>query len=121
VGILLREPTFGGSFLSGGLGGYVYGAEGLWGADIEPAAPIKMWDAFQSISGAQTKYLRDFAYSIGKQYQELEPNADLVSPHKDHNLRSCEGWAYCARTRDGGVFSSISKKECLAPRSAERG
>lgn len=31
-----------GSFLSGDLGGYVYGAEGIWGADNEPAAPIKM-------------------------------------------------------------------------------
>ena len=27
-----------GSFLSGGLAGHVYGAEGIWGADIEPAA-----------------------------------------------------------------------------------
>ena len=36
-----------GSFLSGGLAGHVYGAEGIWGADIEPTAPIKMWDAFQ--------------------------------------------------------------------------
>ena len=40
-----------GNFLSGGLGGHVYGAEGIWGADIEPAAPIKMWDAFQWSSG----------------------------------------------------------------------
>jgi hypothetical protein len=108
-----------GSFLSGGLGGYVYGAEGIWGADIEPAAPIKMWDAFQWISGAQTKYLRDFAYSIGKRYQELEPNADLVSPDKDRNLRSYEGWAYCARTRDRGVFLLYFEKGM--PRAQVRG
>ena len=81
-----------GSFLSGGLGGHVYGAEGIWGADIEPAAPIKMWDAFQWNSGAQMKYLRDFAFSIGRRYQELEPDADLVSPNKDYNLKAYEGW-----------------------------
>ena len=59
-----------GSFLSGGLGGHVYGAEGIWGADIEPAAPIKMWDAFQWNSGKQMQHLRTFAMSIGKRYQE---------------------------------------------------
>jgi len=48
-----------GSFLSGSLGGHVYGAEGIWGADIEPAAPIKMWDAFQWRSAGQVHYLRD--------------------------------------------------------------
>jgi hypothetical protein len=41
-----------GSVLSGGLAGHVYGAEGIWGADIEPSAPVKMWDAFQPKSGS---------------------------------------------------------------------
>ena len=72
-----------GSFLSGGFGGHVYGAEGIWGADIEAAAPIKMWDAFQWNSAAQMQHLRTFALSIGKRYQELVPNADLVSPEQD--------------------------------------
>ena len=108
-----------GSFLSGGLGGYVYGAEGIWGADIEPAAPIKMWDAFQWISGAEVRYLRDFAFSIGRRYQELEPNADLVSPDKDHNLRAYEGWAYCARTPDKQIFLAYFEKGM--PRAQVRG
>ena len=108
-----------GSFLSGGLGGYVYGAEGIWGADIEPTAPTKMWDAFQWISGAQVKYLREFAFSIGKEYQELEPDGDLVSPDKDHNLRSYEGWAYCARTRDKKIF--LLYFETGMPRAQVRG
>src|SRR5207302_1636421 len=86
-----------GSFLSGGFAGHVYGAEGIWGADIEPAAPTHMWDAFQWNSAAQMKHLRTFAMSIGKRYQELEPLADLVSPNKTHEIRSYEGWAYCAR------------------------
>lgn len=108
-----------GSFLSGGLGGYVYGAEGIWGADIEPAAPVKMWDAFQWISGAQMKYLREFAFSLGKRYQELEPEADLVSPNKNHNLLAYEGWAYCARTPDKNIFLAYFEKGM--PRAQIRG
>ena len=108
-----------GSFLSGGLGGYVYGAEGIWGADIEPNAPVKMWDAFKWLSGAQVKYLRDFASSIGKRYEELEPIADLVSPHEDYNLKSYEGWAYCARTPDKSIFLAYFEKG--APKAQIRG
>ena len=108
-----------GSFLSGGFGGQVYGAEGIWGADIEPAAPIKMWDAFQWLSGSEMKYLRDFAFSIGKRYQELVPDANLVSPDKDHELLSYEGWAYAARTPDKNVFLVYFEKAC--PRSQIRG
>lgn len=108
-----------GSFLSGGLGGYVYGAEGIWGADIEPSAPIHMWDAFQWISGAQVKYLREFAFSIGDRFQELEPDADLVSPDKDHNTLAYDGWAYCARTPDKAIFLAYFEKGM--PRAQIRG
>lgn len=108
-----------GSFLSGGLAGHVYGAEGIWGADIEPSAPTKMWDAFQWRSGAQMQYLRAFALSIGKRYQELEPNADLVSPNKTQALRSYDEWAYCARTADRAIFLAYFEKGC--PRSQVRG
>ena len=109
-----------GSFLSGGFGGHVYGAEGIWGADIEDAAPIKMWDAFQWNSAAQMKYLRDFALSIGKRYQELEPDADLVSPNQDsRDSRGYEGWAYGARTPDKNIFLAYFEKGC--PRSQVRG
>jgi hypothetical protein len=108
-----------GNFLSGGYAGHVYGAEGIWGADIEPEAPTKMWDAFQWRSGAQMQHLRTFALSIGKRYQELEPNADLVSPNKDHNLRGFEGWAYCSRTPDKQAFLVYFEKGC--PRSQLRG
>ncbi len=108
-----------GSFLSGGLAGHVYGAEGIWGADIEDAAPLKMWDAFQWRSAAQMRYLRDFAFSIGRRYQELEPDADLVSPNKTQVLRAYEGWAYCARTRDKNLFLAYFEKGC--PPSQVRG
>ena len=108
-----------GNFLSGGFAGHVYGAEGIWGADIEPAAPIKMWDAFQWKSAAQMQFLRTFAFSIGKRFQELIPLADLISPNKTSAIRAYEGWAYCARTPDKEIFLAYFEKGC--PRSQVRG
>lgn len=108
-----------GSFLSGGLAGHVYGAEGIWGADIEPSAPTKMWDAFRWGSGAQMQYLRAFAFSIGRRYEELVPMADLVSPNKTRDTLGYEGWAYCARTPDRDAFLLYFERGC--PRSQVRG
>jgi len=108
-----------GSFLSGGFAGHVYGAEGIWGADIEPSAPTKMWDAFQWRSASQMRHLRAFAFSIGKRYQELVPLADLASPNKTPVVRGYEGWAYCARTPDKNIFLAYFEKG--APRSQIRG
>ena len=102
-----------GSFLSGGLAGHVYGAEGIWGADIEPSAPVHMWEAFQWRSGAEMQYLRTFAFSIGKRYQELVPLADLISPNKTNEPLSYEGWAYCARTPDKQIFLAFFEVGCL--------
>jgi hypothetical protein len=100
---LCRSGMYG-SFLSGGLAGHVYGAEGIWGADIEAAAPVKMWDAFKWRSGAEVQYLKNFAFSIGNRYQDLEPLVDLVTPNRTHDVLSYEGWAYCARTPDRNIF-----------------
>ncbi|RDC62347.1 DUF5060 domain-containing protein [Adhaeribacter pallidiroseus] len=108
-----------GSFLSGGLAGHVYGAEGIWGGDIEPEAPTHMWDAFKWPSGAQMKHLRTFAFSLGNRYQDLVPLADLVSPNKNHDVLSYEGWAYCARTPDKSNFLAFFEKGC--PQSEIRG
>lgn len=102
-----------GSFLSGGFAGHVYGAEGIWGADIEPSAPVHMWDAFQWRSGAQMQYLRTFAFSIGRHYQDLVPLPDLVSPNKTQVTLGYEGWAYCARTDDKKFFLAYFEKGCL--------
>ncbi len=108
-----------GSFLSGGLAGHVYGAEGIWGGDIEAQAPVKMWDAFRWSSGEQMRHLGTFALSIGNRYQDLVPDADLVSPNRTHVLRSYEEWAYCARTPDKDIFLLYFEKGC--PRSQVRG
>lgn len=110
-GELVRSGIYG-SVLSGGFAGHVYGAEGIWGADIEPTAPTKMWDAFQWSSGADMRYLPVFLLSVGKQYQELVPNADLVSPNKSHEVLSYDGWAYCARTDDKSIFLAYFEKDC---------
>lgn len=115
---LVRSGMYG-SFLSGGFAGHVYGAEGIWGADIEPTAPVHMWEAFQWRSGAEMKYLRTFAFSIDKRYQELVPLADLVSPNKTRDLLSYEGWAYCARTEDKRIFLVYFERGC--PQSQIRG
>ena len=108
-----------GSFLSGGFAGHIYGAEGIWGADIEPAAPVKMWDAFQWSSGAQMQYLKTFAFSIGGRFQELVPDANLVSPNKTHVILGYEGWAFSARTPDKKIFLVYFEKGCI--RSQIRG
>ncbi len=108
-----------GSFLSGGLAGHVYGAEGIWGADIEPTAPVHMWEAFQWTSGAQMQYLRTFAFSIGRRYQDLVPLADLVSPDKTPIILGYQGWAYCARTEDKNIFLVYFERGC--PKSQVRG
>ncbi len=107
-----------GSFLSGGLAGHVYGAEGIWGGDIEDQAPVKMWDAFRWVSAEQMRHLRSFAFSIGRRYQELVPDADLVSPNRTPVLQSYEGWAYAARTPDREIFMLYFEQGC--PRSEVR-
>jgi hypothetical protein len=38
-----------------------------------------MWDAFQWRSDAEMQYLRTFALSMGRKFQELIPDANLVS------------------------------------------
>jgi hypothetical protein len=107
-----------GNVLSGGLAGHVYGAEGIWGADIEPAAPIHMWTAFKWSSGAQMQYLPEFIMSIGKRYRDLEPD-DYVVPDRTPILKGYEGWAYAMRTPDKEVFLAYFEKGC--PRSLIRG
>ncbi|HVU34366.1 MAG TPA: DUF4038 domain-containing protein [Opitutaceae bacterium] len=108
-----------GNFLSGGFAGHVYGAEGIWGADIEPTAPTHMWDAFQWRSGGQMQYLRTFAFSIGPNYQQLEPLPDLITPDKSGPALGYEGWAYCARTPDKRIFLAYFETGC--PRAKLRG
>ena len=50
--------------------------------------------------------------SEGHQYQNLEPRTELVSPNKTGKAKSCEGWAYCARTPSKDLFLLYFEKTC---------
>ena len=93
-----------GSVLSGGLAGHIYGAEGIWGGDIEPEARRTMWEALTWRSGAQMAHLKAFVLSEGERYQHLTPKADLITPNKTADTSGNRGWAYCARTPERDLF-----------------
>jgi len=107
-----------GSFLSGGLAGHIYGADGLWGGDIEPGALTRMWESIQWGSGAQLQHLRAFALSEGHRYQDLVPNAEWVTPNKSVPACGCSssagsrGWAFCARTPERDLFMLYFEAGC---------
>jgi hypothetical protein len=104
-----------GSVLSGALGGYIYGAEGLWGGDIEEGARYRMWDALHFASGDQVRHLRTFLMSEGRRYQGLVPDADLVTPNKSGRALGYRGWAFCARTPERDFFLCYFEKDCPQP------
>jgi hypothetical protein len=103
-----------GSFLSGGFGGHIYGAEGIWGADIEPGSSPFMWEAFRWNSANQLRFLQAFALCEGRRYQELVPDANLVVPQATHAFKGYTGWAYCARTPARDFFLAYFEKGCPA-------
>jgi hypothetical protein len=93
-----------GSFLSGGLAGFIYGAEGIWNAEVEPEALYPMWKSFAWKSGEQIQHVKSFAMVRGMKYRELVPDAELVMPNKSAPDFSYYGWAYCARVPDKSLF-----------------
>jgi len=64
------------------------------------------------------QYLKIFAFSEGVRFQELVPDANLVSPNKTHTTLGYEDWAYAARTPDKKTFLAYFEKGC--PRSQIR-
>ena len=101
-----------GNFLSGGLGGHVYGADGIWQANIEPQASPKMWEAFLWESAAQVKHFRAFVLSQGRRFQDLIPAAEYLVPNSSPLTRGFEGWAFCARTGEKDLFLAYLEKGC---------
>jgi hypothetical protein len=101
-----------GSLLSGGLAGHIYGADGLWGGDIEDQAQNKMWESIRWRSGAQMQHLRTFALSEGTRYGDLVPDAGLVTPNKSGPAEGNRGWAFCARTPDKSLFMAYFEAGC---------
>jgi hypothetical protein len=104
-----------GSVLSGGLAGHFYGAQGLWGGDIEPEAHPTAWEALQWRSGAQMQHLRTFIESEGARYQELVPEQDHVTPNRTPETSGNRGWAYCARTPQKDIFFLYFEADCASP------
>lgn len=109
-GFYVRSGLYG-SFLSGGLAGFIYGAEGIWQADIEPDSLYPMWDSFKWTNGGQVQHLRTFAEAKGQRYRALEPKAELVMPNKTGPDFSYYGWAYCARTPERDLFMLYFENE----------
>ena len=60
----------------------MYGAEGSWGADIEPTSPVKTWDAFRWRSGAQMQYLKTFALLSAEDFRNSFLTPRLSHPAK---------------------------------------
>lgn len=108
-----------GSFLSGGLGGYIYGAQGMWGGDIEQEAEYRLWEALQFKSGGQVRHLSEFISAEGDRYRELIPEAELVTPNKTGTPYGYRGWAYCAGTREKDFLLLYFEKGC--PQATVRG
>ncbi|MFW6035284.1 MAG: DUF4038 domain-containing protein [Halothermotrichaceae bacterium] len=103
-----------GSVLSGGLAGYIYGAQGLWEGAVEKEADYKMWDSIRWESGEQLQYLRDFVLSEGERYKNLRPDSEYISPNKAGDPIGYKGWAYCAGTRERDFFLLYFEKDCPA-------
>lgn len=108
-----------GSFLSGGLAGHIYGADGLWDGHIEPEWERPMWVSIKWGSSAQMTHLKAFVLSEGARYQDLVPNAEWVCPSKTHQIEGNRGWAYGARTADQTLFKLYFEADC--PPSHVRG
>jgi len=108
-----------GSFLSGGFAGHIYGAQGLWGGDIENSADYKMWESLTWKSAEQMKHLRAFVMRRGTRYRDLVPHAHLLSPNKTGNPNGYKGWAYCARTKEKDFFLLYFERDC--PKATVRG
>jgi len=75
-------------------------------------------NATGKLLGSADEHLRTFAFSIGKRYQDLIPNADLVSPNKTPTIHGYEVWAYGAGTSEKDIFLVYFEKGC--PRSQIR-
>jgi hypothetical protein len=88
-----------GSFLSGGLGGFIYGAQGMWGGDVEPAARHSAAAALGFRSGSQVPYLKAFATVAGpRRYEELIPDSEALTPSRSGPALGYRGWAFAARS-----------------------
>lgn len=85
-----------GSLLSGGLAGYIYGAEGMWGGNIEPEATYTIWDAAAFQSGAQVAHVLRFLEVCDGRHADLVPEPELLVPSQAGDPYGYDGWSYAA-------------------------
>ncbi|GHV53755.1 hypothetical protein AGMMS49579_13080 [Spirochaetia bacterium] len=104
-----------GSLLSGALGGFIYGAQGLWSADVEKEAVYKITDAIKLKSGAEAPLLKNFIFSEGDRYKELIPDSELVTPNKAGSPMGYRGWAFCMITAKKDYALIYLEKDCPPP------
>ena len=106
-----------GSVLSGGLGGHIYGAGGwkggLWSGEVEAASEYPIWQVVQWPSADQLRHLKTFVLSEGREYQNLVPSAERVSPSRSGDAKSLDGWAYCAATENRDLLLLYFEQGCL--------
>jgi len=101
-----------GSFLSGGLAGYMYGVEGMWGGEISPNTRYKMWESILFESGAQVKHLHKFVMCEGARYQTLIPMQEMVTPNKSGPDKGFTNWAYCSTTKQKDFLLLYFEEGC---------
>ena len=90
-----------GSILSGGYGGNLAGFEAGWSGNVEPEeVPYKLWDTMTFPSSYQTQYSRDFILSEGKVYENLIPEAQMITPNFNGREHGWRGWAFCSSTQN---------------------
>ncbi len=104
-----------GNFLSGGLGGIIYGCEGIWGGDIEPAAKYRIWEALQFRSGDQVRHLRTFVDAAGDRYPDLVPSHENLTPSRTGRPDGYIGWAYCGLLPDKTLAMAYFERYCPDP------
>lgn len=85
-----------GSLLSGGLAGYIYGAEGMWGGNVESDSVYTIWDAARFQSGGQVQHVLAFLAVCDGQWNQLVPEQNLLIPCQAGDPGGYEGWSYCA-------------------------
>ena len=101
-----------GSLLSGGLAGYIHGAEGMWNANNEPEAHYNIWDALEYPSSYQVRHILEFIGILEGDYAGLIPRAEYISPSRRGDERGHKGWAYCAGMADKSEYLAFFETDC---------
>lgn len=107
-----------GSVLSGAYGGVLAGFEGGWGANIEEESMYHIWDTMTFPVSYQVQYVRKFLLSEEKQYRNLIPDSELITPNKTGSPYGYRGWAFASSTKNRDLIMGYTEKDC--PRAAVR-